>query len=236
MHTVCEAHLESWLGNRTTLAYYLATVKPRDPEEERRRLADLYASMTEEELPDIAKDPKSLTDLAIEALYSEFARRQVNVKSETPNPVPAIPHPEIPNLVIIRHFRDLPEAHLVKGGLESAGIECFFQDDNIVRMNWSISNAVGGVKLLVRPDDFAAASEILEHGVPETFDVPGVGEYEQPRCPKCQSLDVISELLENVSKDNSGESGTAAPRLQRGWKCESCGNVWPVSSDDPGDS
>ena len=207
-------------------------MKPRDPEEERRRLAALYASMTEEELRDIARDPKSLTGTAIEALYSEFARRQVDVKLETPTSEPAITHPEIPNLVILRQFRDLPEAHLVKGGLESAGIECFFDDDNIVRMDWFISNAVGGIKLLVRPDDFAAAKEILENGIPPVFDVPGVGEYEQPRCPKCGSLDAISEVLEEVDEECLSESDASVRRTQRGWKCESCGAVWPVSRDE----
>jgi hypothetical protein len=215
-----------------TFAYYSSTVKPRDPEEERLRLAELYASMTEGELRKIADDPKSLTEPASEALSSEFARRALDVNLEIPQPEP-VSHPEIPDLVILRHFRDLPDALIAKGGIESAGIECFFDDDNIVRMDWFISNAVGGIKLLVRPQDATAANEILEHGVPEAFDVPGVGEYEQPRCPKCQSLDVISELVRNVGENDSGGSGGVVPRVQRGWKCESCGNAWPASPDDP---
>ena len=157
------------LCNRPSLAYDFGTVKPRDPEEERRRLADLYSSMTEGELRKIAEDPKSLTEPAIESLNKEFARRNLDVKLEISKLEMEESHPEIPNLVILRHFRDLPEALLAKGGLESAGIECFFDDDNIVRMDWFISNAVGGIKLLVRPDDFAAANEILEQGVPANF-------------------------------------------------------------------
>jgi hypothetical protein len=206
-------------------------VKPRDPEEERCRLADLYASMTEEELRDIATDPKSLTRLAIDALNNEFARRKLSVKLEIPSPEPAISHPEIPNLVILRHFRDLPEALLAKGGLESAGIECFFDDDNIVRMDWFISNAVGGIKLLVRPEDFESANDILKNGIPPVFNVPGVGEYEQPRCAKCGSLDVISEIVKNVGADTPAGSDQGATAIQRGWKCEACGNAWFASPD-----
>jgi Putative prokaryotic signal transducing protein len=221
----------SKLCNLRCFAYYFFTVKPRDPEDERRRLADFYAAMTEQELSDIAKDPKSLTEIAIEVLNSEFARRELHVKLEIPNPEPAISHPEIPNLVILRHFRDLPEALLAKGGLESAGIECFFDDDNIVRLDWLISNAVGGIKLLVRPDDFAAANDILENGIPPAFDVPGVGEYEQPRCPKCNSLD-----LTFVVQNKFAASGVIAYGLsylidKDFWKCNLCGHAWPASVD-----
>ena len=38
--------------------------------------------------------------------------------------------------VTIRAFRDLPEALLAKGSLESAGIDCFLVDDNMVRLDW----------------------------------------------------------------------------------------------------
>lgn len=214
------------LGNGLSFAYYFFTVKPRHPEQERHRLADLYASMTEEELRDIAKDPKSLTDLAIESLNFEFARRQLNVKMEIPIPDPAISHPEIPNLVILRHFRDLPEALLAKGGLESAGIECFFDDDNIVRMDWFISNAVGGIKLLVKPDDFAAANEILKNGIPSEFDVPGVGEYEQPRCPKCSSVDVTFVVQNKIASSGVVAYGLSYLIDKDYWKCNSCGHGW----------
>src|ERR1039457_1791668 len=67
---------------------------------------------------------------------------------------------------------------------------------------------------------------------PPTFDVADVGEYHQPRCPKCESLDVISEFVKKVREDLSAESGAGAPAIQTGWKCQSCGHVWPVSSDE----
>jgi hypothetical protein len=220
---------------RESFAYYSGIMNPRDPEEERSRLAELYTSMTEGELRKIAEDPKALTEPAIDALNSEFARRALDVKLEIPPPEP-VSHPEIPDLVILRHFRDLPEALLAKGGLESAGIECFFDDDNIVRMDWFISNAVGGIKLLVRPEDVAAANEILEHGVPEAFDVPGVGEYHQPRCPKCDSLDITFVVQDKIAA--SGITGFGLSYLfdKDFWNCNSCGHGWAVSTDEPGKS
>jgi hypothetical protein len=40
-------------------------------------------------------------------------------------------------------------------------VECFLADENMVRMDWFISNLLGGVKLLVEPQDFIRASRIL---------------------------------------------------------------------------
>jgi hypothetical protein len=51
------------------------------------------------------------------------------------------------SLVIAGSFRDLPEQLLASGALESAGIECFLADDNMVRMEWFISNLIGGIKI-----------------------------------------------------------------------------------------
>ena len=54
------------------------------------------------------------------------------------------------NSVTLRQFRDLPEALLAKGSLESAGIQVYLVDDNMIRMDWFISNLLGGIKLNVR--------------------------------------------------------------------------------------
>ena len=54
-------------------------------------------------------------------------------------------------------FQNLPEALLAKGSLDSSGIECFLTDDNMVRMDWFMSNLLGGAKLLVNREDAEAA-------------------------------------------------------------------------------
>ena len=65
------------------------------------------------------------------------------------------------DLVVLRAFRDVPEALLAKGRLEASEIECFLADENMVRMDWFISNLLGGVKLMVQPSEFSRASRIL---------------------------------------------------------------------------
>ena len=84
------------------------------------------------------------------------------------------------NLISLRRFRDLPEALLAKGSLESAEIGCFLADDNMVRMDWFISNLLGGIKLLVNADDAEEAVAVLAQPIPESFEVQELGDYQQP--------------------------------------------------------
>jgi hypothetical protein len=49
------------------------------------------------------------------------------------------------DLVTIQSFRELSQAVLAKGMLNSAGIECFLMDDNTGRMLGFISNVIGGI-------------------------------------------------------------------------------------------
>jgi hypothetical protein len=63
--------------------------------------------------------------------------------------------------VIIRRYRDISQAIGDKSALEASGILCFLQDDNVIRMDWFWSNAIGGIKLLVRETDAEDAETIL---------------------------------------------------------------------------
>lgn len=110
-------------------------------------------------------------------------RRGLAVPAEQP-PGPGVDEVEERPLVMIRRFRDLPPALLAKGSLESAGIEAFFADENMVRMDWLYSNLLGGVKLLVDEANVAEANSVLNEPIPHAFEVDGVGEYAQPHCPR----------------------------------------------------
>lgn len=69
--------------------------------------------------------------------------------------------PEADRPVILRRYRDMPAAFVEKSVLEDAGITCYLQDDNVIRMDWLWSNAMGGIKLLVRERDAEEAEKIL---------------------------------------------------------------------------
>src|SRR5579872_6572775 len=91
-----------------------------DPE--RERLAATYAAMSDAELDRLDEQAHTLTTPAREALEAEMERRERHSSSQA-----AIPYDEleVQRLRTVRQFRDLPEALLTKGLLESAGISCF---------------------------------------------------------------------------------------------------------------
>jgi hypothetical protein len=201
-----------------------------DRQRERRRLADNYAAMTDGELQRLARNAESLTELAWDALEDEMDRRHLEC-AEDPAPEPR-QEMEMRELVTIRQFRDLPEALLAKGSLESAGIECFLADENLVRLDWFISNFIGGIKLNVRAADAENAQKLLDEPILEGLYVQGVGLYEQPRCPKCQSLDVNFQELDRPIAYMSAFLRVPMPIQRSGWRCHACDAEWEEDGDD----
>jgi hypothetical protein len=207
---------------------------PEEKEEERRqeqrqRLAETYAGMTDAELQNLARRPESLTEVAWEALDDELEHRNLELlEEEAPE---AREELELRELVTIRQFRDLPEALLAKGSLESAGIECFLADENLVRLDWFISNFIGGIKLNVRVADVENARKILDEPILEGLYVQGVGLYEQPRCPKCRSLDVNFQELDRPIAYMSAFLRVPLPVQRPAWRCHGCDAEWEDESD-----
>jgi len=119
------------------------------------------------------------------------------------------------------------EAFLAKSLLESAGIECFLADDNMVRLDWFYSNLIGGIKLNVNREDRDEAEGVLSQPIPDGFEVDGVGEYRQPRCPKCQSVDITFQAMnKGIGLTTAWAVGLPLPIPENSWKCNSCGVKW----------
>jgi hypothetical protein len=199
-----------------------------DFEEKRTEVARLYAGMAEEELKKLTAEAWSLTEIGKEALRAELARRGLTFELVEAAP----PEVQSGNLVLLRQYRDLPEALLAQGFLESSGVESFLIDETTIRMDWLWSNALGGVKLCVRPDDSEAAAQLLNQGIPENFNVEGVGAFEQPRCPQCKSLNVT---FQDLNKRYAG-AGILLANLPltvhwRRWECNSCGYIWKPNDE-----
>lgn len=136
-------------------------------------------------------------------------------------------------LVTLWRYRDLPEALVARAKLDSQEIWCVLADDNIVRLNWFLSNAVGGIMLQVANDEAQLALELLGEEIPESFSAEEVGEeYRQPGCPNCGSRDVSFETVNR-------EVGLLflwflslpvwIPRSS--WKCADCGRRWKAEYD-----
>jgi hypothetical protein len=192
-----------------------------DPTSEKLRLAANYARMTDGELQRLAQNADSLTELAWDALEDEMDRRLL--KYPAPERRQEM---ELQELVTVRQFRDLPEALLAKGCLESVGIGCFLGDDNLVRLDWFISNFIGGIKLKVKAADVEDARQVLDEPILEGLYVQGVGLYEQPRCPKCRSLDVNFKELDRPIAYMSAFLRVPLPVQRRAWHCHACDAEW----------
>jgi len=182
-----------------------------DDSRQRIRLADTYAAMSDGELLRLARNAESLTDVAWDALEDELDRRHLELPEDS-EPVHTL---DFRTLVTIRQFRDLPEALLAKGCLESAGIECFLRDDNLVRLDWFISNFVGGIKLCVRPEDAQTARDLLDEDGDVDLEnaLALLGETGSP--------EEIPHLLEFIDLEN--ETETIRNYRDRVRQCEALG-------------
>lgn len=200
-----------------------------DPENDQRDFASRYSAMTDGELLKLTLEPWALSDAAWDALEDELERR--NIEIPEPEPPPQMSALEQRKLVMLRRFRDIPEALLAKGRLESFGIEAVLADDNMVRMDWFLSNLLGGVKLLVDAEDFTEASKLLNEPVPEQLHVEGVGEYVQPRCPQCGSLDTAFAALDKKVSYTTAWLGIPIPVSNSDWQCHACGYRWEDAAD-----
>jgi hypothetical protein len=65
-------------------------------------------------------------------------------------------------LVTIATFDQAAQARLAKNVLDEAGIAATIGDENLVAMDWLLSNAVGGVKVQVWEEDADRAVTVLE--------------------------------------------------------------------------
>jgi ribosomal protein L37AE/L43A len=135
--------------------------------------------------------------------------------------------------IVLRRFRDMPDAFLFSSILDSAGIESYLADGNLIRMDWFWCDFLGRIKLCVGNADAEAALNLLEQDVMEKFDVDGVGEYQQPRCPVCQSLQVSFRGLNKAVDYMSALLGGRRPLHRSLWECDACGHQWPESSEKP---
>ncbi|HEX4002430.1 MAG TPA: hypothetical protein VHX36_07255 [Candidatus Acidoferrales bacterium] len=191
--------------------------------------------MSDGALEQLAEEAGSLTEIAREVLKRELARRKLSPGLREPDPAN---EPPVAELVTLRRYLYVQDAALAKTVLDSAEIESRLGDENTIRMDWLWSNALGGVKLWVREKDAADAANLLDQQRPEAFEVEGVGEYKQPHCPNCGSMDVTFEGL-NKRAAYATLIGTwllgfvpAIPFKHADWKCHACGQRWK-ETDQP---
>jgi hypothetical protein len=94
-------------------------------------------------------------------------------------------------IVVYQSYIDPINANIVKGLLDSYGIECFLTDENMSTLYSQYSPAIGGVKLNVFEKDIERINSLLsaENMEPETC-ISSEKEENGTLCPKCNSINV----------------------------------------------
>lgn len=182
-------------------------------------------AMTDSELRHMGAQYESLTDEMQAAVRAEYQRRSMEAPLVDDEPSSV----ELQGVSTIRQYRDQAEAFLARSVLESAGIACYLRDENTIRMDWLWSNLMGGIRLQVANEDVQAAEAILNQPIPASIAVAGEADYEQPRCPRCGSLDISFESLDTkVGATSILLLGFPLPSpIERDrWHCHACGCDW----------
>jgi hypothetical protein len=123
-------------------------------------------------------------------------------------------------LQVIAAFENTFEAEIARGRLESEGVLAFVHDAQTVAMNWTLSNAVGGVKLAVRTVDAERALEIL--GEPDIHDEIDSG---WGSCPHCSSRKLEPRADRRLTAVTWLLLGVPLLFPRRSFYCSSCGRL-----------
>jgi Putative prokaryotic signal transducing protein len=130
--------------------------------------------------------------------------------------------------VTIAAFSQPIEAHLARTKLESEGIACMVGDEYLVRVDWFLSNAIGGVKVMVPAWEAERARDILRPR-PHLVVVANTGDPADGDmiCPRCRSYDVYYQRYSRrVSSIFILLFGFLIPWRDRRWSCTQCGYEW----------
>lgn len=181
-----------------------------------------YAEYSEDDLLSAARSYQDLTDETQAEMRGEFARRGL----EAPL-IAAEDSAQERRLVTLRQYRDLSEAIVARSMLEGSGIEVFLRDENLVRLDWQISNFIGGIRLQVAEEDQAEAETLLSHRVDDAIEMEGQAEFVQPRCPHCNSTEITFEgASRKAALASLYLAALPLPTGRETWLCEDCGTRW----------
>ena len=92
--------------------------------------------------------------------------------------------------VVLQSFDNYVEAHIVMGRLEEEGIRCWLKDETTVTVTPYLTNALGGIKIMVVQDQYERGLAILQE-----INAQKRSTY---KCPQCGSGDI--ELITTPRK------------------------------------
>ena len=123
------------------------------------------------------------------------------------------------DLVVIRTFDNYFSANIMLTRLRDYGVQCYLKDEYTVTIDPLLSNAIGGIKLVVRKDEMDMALQVVNG-----FDV----QYKNAvLCPNCGSNDIIlvpKPGVENIiTAISTWLFSSYALSAENVYKCNKCG-------------
>jgi len=122
------------------------------------------------------------------------------------------------------------EAYIAKGRLEAEGIPAYIADEHYISAQWTVSQAIGGVRLQV-PTSLAPQAIIVITKIKRgSYELPlskKLIESEAVYCPKCNSNDTYSvDWIWKLSFVFMFMSIFPLPFSRHRFKCNNCTNSW----------
>ena len=84
--------------------------------------------------------------------------------------------------VVLQSFSNYVDAHILMGRMEEEGIRCWLKDEHTVTIDPILTNALGGIKLMVRREQYERAAALLNEYLAE--------KRKNSACPVCGSNDI----------------------------------------------
>ncbi|MBU50586.1 MAG: hypothetical protein CL920_18060 [Deltaproteobacteria bacterium] len=132
--------------------------------------------------------------------------------------------------VPIATFSSLPEAQVAKTFLSSHGIDSLVMDEHTVGMNVWLTQAIGGIRLMVHVDDSIQAHQLLSEADANELET----EVSWGSCPRCDA-----EEVEVLPYSTMGQALTATATVAltgmpmmsstHSLRCNECGHNWQLA-------
>ena len=134
--------------------------------------------------------------------------------------------------VPVRSYDHYIPAHIIKQRLEEEGIRVYLKDENTVTTDPILSNALGGIKLMVYSEQLERALELIQ-GYEHAYQKAGA-------CPVCHSLNVryinqAKDLRNQLTAFLTWLFGSYAMTIDKVYHCYDCGHEFNQLDDDPAD-
>jgi hypothetical protein len=130
--------------------------------------------------------------------------------------------------VTVASFRDLAEAEMARVTVDAEGIRCYLADAEVIRLDWTLSMALGGIKLRVPAADRERALERLHRtSTAQVLQlVADPSDTSEESCPACGGTTVTVE--ERGRRFSLVATLLGLPLLFRSQatRCGACGHRW----------